>query len=127
MPSTNILKNVSSLTVGAASGLTSVLEITYDDATGFLKDGSDNDTTYTFTQKRANECRGSIRFRDPVQAAAAENQTNIVITATLAAAAGDPKTLTIAAASTSQVGGRGAWDNLQEFTVNFEGGRLTVS
>lgn len=127
MASTNIYKNPSTTSFaptdgGAAVGtLTSVLQISVTDNTQFERDGSDNDSSATFVQRKANQCRVQIDFRDVIQADKLARRRGD-LTWTEAAAQGTASNRVAYGVTFGQVPRQGRWDELATFQMNGEGG-----
>jgi len=126
MASANICKNVKDAIFVESEtndvvNLSSVLELSWDDATTLLQDGSDNDTSYTFTEPGPAACRGTLRLRDPSVAETLSLRKGD-LTVTDVAAFGNDHQLKINDIAFGQFGGRGAWQTLREYPLNFQGG-----
>ena len=126
MAATNVYQNVSGLVVGGQS-ITSVLEIRVDDNTQTIQDGSDNDDSFTFSQRQGFQCRVSIRVRDAVECEKMAGRENVSMTWVENAATGYNKTGTVSNCSFGQSSPSGSWQNLREYVMNGIGGRFTMS
>ena len=122
MAATNVFQNVTH------ASYTSLLEVRLDDNTQFLQDGSDNDASFTFSQRQPKQCRITLRLRDAVQAQTianlAENQTFVF---TEQAAVGSAVTGTVTNVSWGQPTASGAWGQLREYQLSGIGGAFTIS
>ena len=128
MAATNIFRNISNLTINGITP-TSVLEVQATDSTGILKDGSDNDASYTFTAPQPLQCRITVRLRDPKQAmllTAITDKTMTFVGKNVATGGADVN-VSIAHVSLTQPGVGGSWSNLGESTINGEGGAVTIT
>lgn len=127
MASTNIVRNVKTATIDGTT-ITGVLEVNWDSNTEFIEDGSDNDSSITFTKARAAKCSGTVRGRDPKQLELVKNKTTVTATFVFNADAGADATCTISAFTTGQVGGGVVWDErLGEFRLAFRGGAVVIT
>ena len=124
MASTNIQKNFTSVTYGGAT-ITSVLDIQVSPQTEFERDGSDNDTSFTYIARKAERNNITLVCRDASEIAKVVNKASGAFAWTEAAAQGSAQSFSIANVQFGNYGHNGRWDNLREYSASGEGGAKT--
>jgi hypothetical protein len=129
MASTNIQKNFSTvkLTVGATEYVvTSVLDLQVTPESDFERDGSDNDTSFTYIQRKAERNRITVVCRDRTQIGKLANKASGTLTWTEPAATGTSASFSVAnVVFDATFSHNGRWDNLREYSISGEGGAKT--
>lgn len=122
MASTNIYKNLNSVVLAPTGGgplktITSVISLSVSDNTDFLEDGSDDDTSPTFTEQGPLKGSITLECRDMSEIAKVRNATGVLYWTNVAAQGSDAD-MCAKAVSFGQPGQNERWGELQSFTVN---------
>ena len=126
MAASNIFKNVTTTKLirsdtGATINLSSVLAISITDNTQFLKDGSDNDSSATYVERQADQCRLQVDFRDLNQAnSIARLKGDFYFTAV--AVKGSSVNMVVYNVAFAQMATTERWSEFQTFQMSAEGG-----
>jgi hypothetical protein len=126
MAASNIFKNVTTTKLirsdtGTTVNLSSVLSISITDNTQFLKDGSDNDSSASYVERQADQCRLQVDFRDLNQAnSIARLKGDFYFTAVAVKGASVP--MVVYNVAFAQMATTERWSEFQTYQMSAEGG-----